>query len=40
MAFFSNCVCPAQIIIATVVSWQVNLKEKYGVEVVGLIPSG
>ncbi|XP_062314324.1 solute carrier family 26 member 6-like isoform X1 [Osmerus eperlanus] len=28
------------IIIATVVSWQVNLKEKYGVQVVGVIPSG
>ncbi|XP_044067511.1 solute carrier family 26 member 6 isoform X2 [Siniperca chuatsi] len=28
------------IIIATVVSWQVNLEEKYGVDVVGEIPSG
>ncbi|KAI3357252.1 hypothetical protein L3Q82_015701 [Scortum barcoo] len=28
------------IIIATVVSWQVNLEEKYGVDVVGVIPSG
>ncbi|XP_029993861.1 solute carrier family 26 member 6 isoform X2 [Sphaeramia orbicularis] len=28
------------IIIATVVSWQVNLKDKYGVDVVGDIPSG
>uniref|UniRef100_A0A4W5R9G0 Solute carrier family 26 member 6 n=1 Tax=Hucho hucho TaxID=62062 RepID=A0A4W5R9G0_9TELE len=28
------------IIIATVISWQVNLVEKYGVEVVGEIPSG
>uniref|UniRef100_A0A8C7L8L8 STAS domain-containing protein n=1 Tax=Oncorhynchus kisutch TaxID=8019 RepID=A0A8C7L8L8_ONCKI len=28
------------IIIATVVSWQVNLEGKYGVEVVGEIPSG
>ncbi|XP_059190071.1 solute carrier family 26 member 6-like isoform X2 [Centropristis striata] len=28
------------VVIATVVSWQVNLKEKYGVDVVGLIPSG
>ncbi|XP_034447742.1 solute carrier family 26 member 6-like isoform X2 [Hippoglossus hippoglossus] len=26
--------------IGTVVSWQVNLEEKYGVDVVGLIPSG
>nr|XP_046253622.1 solute carrier family 26 member 6 isoform X2 [Scatophagus argus] len=28
------------IIIATIVSWQVNLNEKYGVDVVGVIPSG
>uniref|UniRef100_A0A665TM49 Solute carrier family 26 member 6 n=1 Tax=Echeneis naucrates TaxID=173247 RepID=A0A665TM49_ECHNA len=28
------------VIIATLVSWQVNLEEKYGVEVVGIIPSG
>uniref|UniRef100_A0AAQ4RUI7 SLC26A/SulP transporter domain-containing protein n=1 Tax=Gasterosteus aculeatus aculeatus TaxID=481459 RepID=A0AAQ4RUI7_GASAC len=28
------------IVIATVISWQVNLKDKYGVDVVGLIPSG
>ncbi|XP_070695721.1 solute carrier family 26 member 6 isoform X1 [Pempheris klunzingeri] len=28
------------VVIATVVSWQVNLKGKYGVDVVGLIPSG
>ncbi|XP_047196123.1 solute carrier family 26 member 6-like [Hippoglossus stenolepis] len=28
------------VIIGTVVSWQVNLEEKYGVDVVGLIPSG
>ncbi|XP_034027648.1 solute carrier family 26 member 6 [Thalassophryne amazonica] len=28
------------IIIATVVSWQSNLQKKYGVEVVGVIPSG
>uniref|UniRef100_A0A674D2T2 Solute carrier family 26 member 6 n=1 Tax=Salmo trutta TaxID=8032 RepID=A0A674D2T2_SALTR len=28
------------IIIATVISWQVNLEGKYGVEVVGEIPSG
>ncbi|XP_032376851.1 solute carrier family 26 member 6 [Etheostoma spectabile] len=28
------------IIIATVISWQVNLQEKYGVDVVGEIPSG
>lgn len=28
------------IIIATVISWQVNLEEKYGVDVVGDIPSG
>ncbi|KAM9350322.1 solute carrier family 26 member 6 [Symphorus nematophorus] len=28
------------VVIATVVSWQGNLNEKYGVEVVGLIPSG
>ncbi|XP_029912187.1 solute carrier family 26 member 6 [Myripristis murdjan] len=28
------------IIIATVISWQVNLEEKYGVDVVGEIPSG
>ncbi|XP_056128768.1 solute carrier family 26 member 6-like [Lampris incognitus] len=28
------------IIIATIISWQVNLEEKYGVDVVGLIPSG
>ncbi|KAM9855513.1 solute carrier family 26 member 6 [Aulostomus maculatus] len=28
------------IIIATVVSWQMNLDEKYGVDVVGVIPSG
>ncbi|XP_049922093.1 solute carrier family 26 member 6 isoform X2 [Epinephelus moara] len=28
------------IVIATVVSWQVNLEDKYGVDVVGLIPSG
>lgn len=29
-----------QIVIATVISWQVNLNEKYGVDVVGQIPSG
>lgn len=29
-----------QIIIATIISWQVNLDVKYGVEVVGRIPSG
>lgn len=29
-----------QIIIATVISWQVNLEDKYGVDVVGVIPSG
>uniref|UniRef100_A0A8C9XVU7 Solute carrier family 26 member 6 n=1 Tax=Sander lucioperca TaxID=283035 RepID=A0A8C9XVU7_SANLU len=28
------------IVIATVISWQVNLQEKYGVDVVGVIPSG
>ncbi|XP_037334400.2 solute carrier family 26 member 6 isoform X1 [Pungitius pungitius] len=28
------------IIIATVISWQVNLADQYGVDVVGLIPSG
>uniref|UniRef100_A0A7N6B3R0 SLC26A/SulP transporter domain-containing protein n=1 Tax=Anabas testudineus TaxID=64144 RepID=A0A7N6B3R0_ANATE len=28
------------IIIATVVSWQVNLEQKYGVDIVGVIPSG
>uniref|UniRef100_A0A8D3E708 SLC26A/SulP transporter domain-containing protein n=1 Tax=Scophthalmus maximus TaxID=52904 RepID=A0A8D3E708_SCOMX len=28
------------VIIGTVVSWQVNLGEKYGVDVVGIIPSG
>ncbi|XP_060930629.1 solute carrier family 26 member 6-like [Limanda limanda] len=28
------------LIIGTVVSWQVNLEENYGVDVVGLIPSG
>ncbi|XP_062248254.1 solute carrier family 26 member 6 [Platichthys flesus] len=28
------------VVIGTVVSWQVNLEEKYGVDVVGLIPSG
>ncbi|XP_042348506.1 LOW QUALITY PROTEIN: solute carrier family 26 member 6 [Plectropomus leopardus] len=28
------------VIIATLVSWQVNLEDKYGVDVVGLIPSG
>ncbi|XP_027144125.1 solute carrier family 26 member 6 isoform X2 [Larimichthys crocea] len=28
------------IVIATIVSWQVNLDEKYGVDVVGTIPSG
>uniref|UniRef100_A0A3Q0SGS5 Solute carrier family 26 member 6 n=1 Tax=Amphilophus citrinellus TaxID=61819 RepID=A0A3Q0SGS5_AMPCI len=28
------------IIIATVISWQVNLEAKYGVDVVGVIPSG
>ncbi|XP_024148738.1 solute carrier family 26 member 6 [Oryzias melastigma] len=28
------------IIIATIVSWQVNLSEKYGIDVVGEIPSG
>ncbi|XP_040009815.1 solute carrier family 26 member 6 isoform X2 [Xiphias gladius] len=28
------------VVIATVVSWQVNLEEKYGVDVVGIIPSG
>ncbi|KAM8862629.1 solute carrier family 26 member 6 isoform 2-T2 [Spinachia spinachia] len=28
------------IVIATVISWQVNLADKYGVDVVGLIPSG
>ncbi|XP_069382577.1 solute carrier family 26 member 6-like [Paralichthys olivaceus] len=28
------------VIIGTVISWQVNLEEKYGVDVVGLIPSG
>uniref|UniRef100_A0A3Q3JJA4 STAS domain-containing protein n=1 Tax=Monopterus albus TaxID=43700 RepID=A0A3Q3JJA4_MONAL len=28
------------IIIATVVSWQVNLKQSYGVDIVGEIPSG
>lgn len=29
-----------QIIIATLVSWQVNLEKKYGVDIVGVIPSG
>lgn len=29
-----------QIVIATVVSWQVDLNTKYRVDVVGLIPSG
>lgn len=29
-----------QIVIATLVSWQMNLNEKYGVDVVGQIPSG
>ncbi|XP_033943145.1 solute carrier family 26 member 6-like [Pseudochaenichthys georgianus] len=28
------------IVVATVISWQVDLRAKYGVEVVGLIPSG
>ncbi|KAM6983046.1 LOW QUALITY PROTEIN: solute carrier family 26 member 6 [Tautogolabrus adspersus] len=28
------------IVIATLISWQVNLNDKYGVDVVGLIPSG
>ncbi|XP_034551142.1 solute carrier family 26 member 6 [Notolabrus celidotus] len=28
------------VVIATVISWQVNLNDKYAVEVVGLIPSG
>ncbi|XP_037628927.1 solute carrier family 26 member 6 isoform X2 [Sebastes umbrosus] len=28
------------VVIATLVSWQVNLEEKYGVDVVGVIPSG
>ncbi|XP_068192853.1 solute carrier family 26 member 6-like [Antennarius striatus] len=28
------------VVIATVISWQVNLNEKYGVDVVGHIPSG
>ncbi|XP_069383440.1 solute carrier family 26 member 6-like [Paralichthys olivaceus] len=28
------------VVIGTVISWQVNLEEKYGVDVVGLIPSG
>ncbi|XP_063319701.1 solute carrier family 26 member 6 [Pelmatolapia mariae] len=28
------------IIIATVISWQFNLQQKYGVDVVGVIPSG
>lgn len=28
------------VVIATVISWQVDLKGKYGVDVVGLIPSG
>ncbi|CAG6021188.1 unnamed protein product [Menidia menidia] len=28
------------LIVATVISWQVNLEGKYGVDVVGLIPSG
>ncbi|KAM6924622.1 solute carrier family 26 member 6 isoform 2-T2 [Xenentodon cancila] len=28
------------IVLATVISWQVGLQEKYGVDVVGLIPSG
>ncbi|XP_060912615.1 solute carrier family 26 member 6 isoform X2 [Labrus mixtus] len=28
------------IVIATIISWQVNLNDKYGVDVVGLIPSG
>lgn len=29
-----------QIIIGTVISWQVNLNKKFGVDVVGTIPSG
>ncbi|XP_061592713.1 solute carrier family 26 member 6 isoform X2 [Cololabis saira] len=28
------------IVLATVISWQVDLQEKYGVDVVGIIPSG
>ncbi|XP_071331340.1 solute carrier family 26 member 6 [Trachinotus anak] len=28
------------VVIATLVSWQVNLRESYGVDVVGIIPSG
>uniref|UniRef100_A0A8C5CUI2 Solute carrier family 26 member 6 n=1 Tax=Gadus morhua TaxID=8049 RepID=A0A8C5CUI2_GADMO len=28
------------IVVATLISWQVNLEDKYGVDVVGLIPSG
>ncbi|XP_029290942.1 solute carrier family 26 member 6 [Cottoperca gobio] len=28
------------VVIATLISWQVNLEDKYGVDVVGLIPSG
>ncbi|KAM7412292.1 hypothetical protein PAMA_021985 [Pampus argenteus] len=28
------------VVIATIISWQVNLKERYAVDVVGLIPSG
>ncbi|KAK2851156.1 hypothetical protein Q5P01_007432 [Channa striata] len=28
------------IIIATIISWQVNLEQKYGVDIVGVIPSG
>lgn len=29
-----------QIVLATVISWQVDLQERYGVDVVGKIPSG
>lgn len=29
-----------QIVVATIISWQANLNEKYGVDVVGHIPSG
>ncbi|XP_063751195.1 solute carrier family 26 member 6-like isoform X3 [Eleginops maclovinus] len=28
------------VVVATLISWQVNLQDKYGVDVVGLIPSG
>ncbi|KAJ3586792.1 hypothetical protein NHX12_013184 [Muraenolepis orangiensis] len=28
------------IIVATVISWQVNLEDKYGIDIVGTIPSG